>query len=174
MNVLSDLEGFAPIAEGEPRILILGTMPGTASLQKRQYYGHSRNAFWPIMAELFGGGAGDSYPLRKQKLIENGVAVWDVLQGCQRQGSLDANISMKSIRLNNFAEFFDRYGRIERVFFNGGMAEAVYTRYILPDMALRLKALEYVRLPSTSPANASFNFKEKLEAWRVIKQSVVK
>lgn len=171
---MSDIEGFAPIASGEPKVLILGSMPSAASLQKQQYYGHARNAFWPIMAELFGADCNRSYAQRTQMLSDNGIAVWDVIKSCQRQGSLDANIALGSIKLNDFAGFFDEYRLIGRVFFNGGMAEALYKKYVFPALPERYCYLEYQRLPSTSPACAALNFKKKLEAWRAITQRVVK
>lgn len=173
-NVTSKIQGFAPIASGEPNILILGSMPSEESLRQQQYYGHARNAFWPIMAELFGADGKLDYLQRKQMLIDNGIALWDVLKSCQRRGSLDANISMDSIILNDFANFFDQYRTIGRVIFNGGMAESVYRKYILSTLPGRFGTLEYRRLPSTSPACASLTFKEKLEAWRLVKQYVIK
>jgi TDG/mug DNA glycosylase family protein len=173
-SALSDIEGFPPIASGEPNVLILGSMPSVTSLQKQQYYGHAKNAFWPIMAELFNFDRHLSYFQRTQILTDHRIAVWDVLQKCQRHGSLDANIAWESIQINNFELFFDQYRLIKRVFFNGGMAESVYKKHILPELPSRFRYLQYMRLPSTSPANASLNFKEKLEAWRVILQPVVK
>jgi hypoxanthine-DNA glycosylase len=173
-SVISDIEGFAPIASGQPKVLILGSMPGVASLQKQQYYGHDRNAFWPIMAELFGAKLSNSYQQQTRMLCENGIAAWDVLKSCRRQGSLDANISLGTIKLNDFADFYDEYRLIVRVFFNGGMAETLYKKHIFPVLPQHYGTLEYRRLPSTSPAYATLNFKEKLEAWRAITQHVVK
>lgn len=173
-TTLSNIEGFAPIASGEPRVLILGSMPGEASLQKQEYYGHIRNAFWPIMAELFGTDSQLSYAQKKAILIENGIAVWDVLQSCRRNGSLDSAIAMASIKTNDFSGFFERFRSIRQVFFNGGMASTVYRRYILGTLQGKHDYLEYYNLPSTSPAYATLNFTDKLEAWRLIKQPVVK
>jgi len=175
MNMrVTDIEGFAPIASGEPRVLILGSMPGEASLKKQEYYGHLRNAFWPIMAELFGADSHFSYPQKKAILIDNGIAVWDVLKSCQRNGSLDSNISIASIKINDFSSFFEQFRSIRRVFFNGGMALTVYKRYIFEALQGKYDYLEYYQLPSTSPAYATLNFAEKLDAWRPIKQPVVK
>lgn len=173
MTVL-DIEGFAPIASGKPRVLILGSMPGEASLKKREYYGHARNAFWPIMSELFGADSSFSYSQRKAMLIDNGIAVWDVLQSCRRNGSLDSNISLASIKFNDFLSFFDQFRSIRRVFFNGGMASTVYRKHISGSLQGKYDHLEYYKLPSTSPAYATLNFAQKLDAWRVIKQPVVK
>ncbi|WP_020564751.1 DNA-deoxyinosine glycosylase [Methylosarcina fibrata] len=173
-NALSDIEGFPPIVAGNPHLLILGSMPGITSLQKRQYYGHAQNAFWPILGELFGFDYRLDYLLRKKILTDQGIAVWDVLQSCRRQGSLDANIAPASIRVNDFALFFEQFPSIRQVFFNGGMAAGFYKKYVLPGLPSRFDYLDYRRLPSTSPAHASLNFGEKLEAWRAILPSVVK
>lgn len=164
----SDIEGFAPIAAGKPTILILGTMPGAASLQRQQYYGHARNAFWPIVTALFGQQAIYDYDQLLELLISNGIALWDVLRSCRRQGSLDANIAPETIKVNDFPDFFARHSYISRIFFNGAAAEALFKKHVLKELPLRRFA--YYRLPSTSPANASFSFAEKLAAWRLISQ----
>jgi len=174
VNDVSGNDGFAPIVSEQAKVLILGTMPGTASLLKQQYYGHPRNAFWPIMAALFGANIEFDYQQRKEILIANGIAVWDVLQYCRRLGSLDANIDMASIKINDFGSFFARYELITQVFFNGLTAEKMYKCHVLSTLNNRFPRLEYRRLPSTSPAHASLGLAQKIEAWRVIKESVVK
>ena len=170
----SDIEGFAPIVSGNASVLILGTMPSEASLRRQQYYGHSRNAFWPIMSALYGFNTELGYQGRKEMLMENGVAVWDVLQSCNRLGSLDANIKQSTLVTNDFVDFFTEYNLINRVFFNGKMAEKLYQKRILPALNQRFSYLEYRCLPSTSPAYAALKFTQKLEAWKVIKEPVVK
>jgi hypoxanthine-DNA glycosylase len=171
---MSAIDGFAPIVSGNARVLILGTMPSEASLLRQQYYGHPRNAFWPIMSELFGSDPGLCYQRRKELLINNGIAVWDVLESCHRLGSLDSNIKLATIRANDFTGFFSEYKGIKRVFFNGRMAEKLYQKRVLPILNHRFSYLQYQCLPSTSPANASLKFEQKIEAWKVIKQHVVK
>ena len=171
---MSDIDGFAPIVSPNSSKLILGTMPGEASLLRQQYYGHSRNVFWPIMSALFDLNPGLCYRCRKQALSENGIAVWDVLQSCNRVGSLDSGINQETIRTNDFAGFFTEYKSIKQVFFNGRMSEKLYQKWILPTLNHRFSYLEYLYLPSTSPAYASLKFGPKIEAWKVIKQPVVK
>lgn len=171
---MSAINGFAPIVSGNASVLILGSMPSEASLLRQQYYGHPRNAFWPIMSALFGSDPELCYQRRKEMLMENGIAVWDVLQSCSRLGSLDSSIKLATIRTNDFADFFAEYKYIKRVFFNGRMAEKLYQKRILPALNDRFSYLEYQCLPSTSPANASLKFEQKIEAWKVIKQHVVK
>ena len=174
MTNRSDIEGFSPIVSGNASVLILGTMPSEASLRRQQYYGHSRNAFWPIMSALYGFNPELGYQHRKERLMENGVAVWDVLQRCNRLGSLDANIKQSTLVTNDFAGFFTEYGLIKRVFFNGKMAEKLYQKRIFPALNQHFSYLEYRCLPSTSPAYAALKCDQKIEAWKVIKEPVVK
>ncbi len=150
-------------------MLILGTMPSEASLLKQQYYGHPRNAFWPIMAVLYGINPDADYELRKAVLLGNGVAVWDVLQSCSRKGSSDARIDEGSIKINDFAGFFLRYPAIKRIAFNGRMAEKLYKKHVLPSLNQRIAEFESQCLPSTSPAYAALSLEKKVEAWKAIK-----
>jgi TDG/mug DNA glycosylase family protein len=168
-GTLSD--GFASIANNDAVLLILGSMPGVASLQAGQYYAHPRNAFWPIMGGLFGATPELTYPQRMQLLVLNKIAVWDVLQRCSRIGSLDADIDLNTIQTNDFSEFFAGHKMVVNVFFNGGAAEKLYRRFVLPDLGQRFEYLRYQRLPSTSPAYAAMKLPEKIAAWQVIKQA---
>lgn len=168
---MSNLDSFAPIVSKNAKVLILGTMPGAASLMKQQYYGHPRNAFWPIMNALFAMAPELCYVERKQVLINNSIAVWDVLKSCNRPGSLDSKIDMTSIRINQFDAFFAEYSGIKHVYFNGAMAEKLYQKYCSPTLCHPFCYLEYRRLPSTSPAYASLSEAQKTEAWKIIKQA---
>ena len=159
------IAGFPPIAAADARILILGSMPGVASLQAAQYYAHPHNAFWRIMGELIGFDPVQPYGERVVALQVAHVAVWDVLQSCVREGSLDTAIEHDTIVANDFADFFTRHPQIGQVFFNGGTAETCYRRYIAAAVD---RPLQLTRLPSTSPANASYSFARKLDAWRAI------
>ncbi|HTO56242.1 MAG TPA: DNA-deoxyinosine glycosylase, partial [Pseudomonadales bacterium] len=113
------VRSFPPIGRTSARTLILGTMPGVASLAAGQYYGHPRNAFWRIVGELFGFDPAASYATRVRRLADSGVAVWDVLASCERAGSLDSRIDPESVVPNDFADFFAAHRRIERICFNG-------------------------------------------------------
>jgi len=168
------ISGFPPIAASDATMLILGTMPSVASLQKQQYYGHPRNAFWPMMVELLAMSAALSYEERAARLKAYGLAVWDVLQSCHREGSLDADIDASSIEANDFAEFFTLHSDIRQVFFNGGMAERLYRKHVLIGLPSTYAYLRYQRLPSTSPAFASLSYAQKLAAWKSIKTDMVK
>lgn len=154
------LEGFPPIADDGAQILILGNMPSVMSLAARQYYGNPRNAFWRITGDIFGFDAEADYAERTAAIRDGGVAVWDVLRLCRRQGSLDSAIEPDSMVANDFAAFFDAHPAIDRVFFNGAAAEKNFGRLAGIDRPLR-----YRRLPSTSPAQ-TMRYADKLAAWR--------
>lgn len=165
---MSAVRSFAPVAQRDARILILGSMPGVASLTAGEYYAHGRNAFWPIMGALFGFDAAMPYPQRVEALQAARVAVWDVLQSCVRQGSLDTAIDRASEVANDFPAFFREHPGITQIFFNGGAAEAAFRRHVLPlsSYAPASSRLTLARLPSSSPANAAFSFERKLATWQ--------
>lgn len=164
---MAHVRSFPPIVGRSPHTLILGTMPGTASLNAQQYYAHPRNAFWGILANLLGFDADLDYAARTQRVVAAGIAVWDVLRSCKRPGSLDSSIEAASIVANDFNTFFARHAGIEQVCFNGAAAESLYRRHVLQTLAPTTPQRRYVRLPSTSPANASIRVAEKTELWRV-------
>ncbi|MGY6217415.1 DNA-deoxyinosine glycosylase [Methylolobus aquaticus] len=161
---------FPPVADCNARVLILGSMPGVASLQAGQYYAHPRNAFWPILAALLDWPSGVAYAERLARLRAARIALWDVLQSCRRDGSLDAAIDDTSIVPNDFGRFLLQHTRITHVFFNGSKAESAFRRYVLPELFCADR-LVCERLPSTSPAHAARGFDEKLRAWRRVVQS---
>jgi hypoxanthine-DNA glycosylase len=163
---------FPPIATPDARVLILGSVPSIASLAKQQYYGHPQNSFWPIMGRLFGADRELPYDERKRILHEHGVAVWDVLRECHREGSMDADIRVDSETPNDFAMFFRKHQRITAIFFNGQRSEAMFRRHALPIMAQLDREFRYVRLPSTSPAHAGRSFAQKLAAWRAVARAL--
>jgi len=157
-------KSFPPIVGPDARVLILGSMPGAASLHAGQYYAHKHNSFWRIVGELFGAGLDLPYPDRLQILTRSGVALWDVLESCVRIGSLDSAITDE--HPNDFAAFFAEHRCIDHIFFNGAKAEQAFTRRVLPTLAPNRLTLR--RLPSTSPAHAGMSFQRKLDAWRVV------
>jgi len=159
---------FPPIEDPHARVLILGSMPGQASLVANQYYAHPHNAFWPILSELLGLPKGAPYALKIQALKTAHIALWDVLQSCTREGSLDAHIQPSSEKPNNFQLFFKTHPNIRHVFFNGSKAENCFKRHVLKTLKPFSwpSSLSYMRLPSTSPAHASRSYAQKLEVWR--------
>jgi hypoxanthine-DNA glycosylase len=158
------LQGFPPIVAAGARLLILGNMPGVASLNAQQYYAHSRNAFWRLTGELYGFDPTTPYDERVAALGAAGVAVWDVLRSCRRVGSLDSAVERESMVANDFGALFTNYPTITHVGFNGAAAEKNYRRLVDP-AADPDRALRYSRLPSTSPAH-TLRFEDKLAAWR--------
>ncbi len=162
------VRSFPPIESDRARVLVLGSMPGGASLAASRYYAHPQNLFWRIMLDLLGGEPGLAYSSRIRLLKANGIALWDVLESCVREGSLDSAIEEETIAVNDFVSFYRGHPRIERVFFNGAKAEASYRRYVRASVGEVGRPREYLRLPSTSPAHAALSFGKKLEAWRVV------
>ena len=159
------IRGFPPIERRGARVLVLGSMPGVASLAAKEYYAHPRNQFWRIVGELYGFDPAVPYRRRTQTLCLAGVALWDVLASCARPGSLDADIDERSIVVNPFTRFLAAHPRIRRVCFNGRKAEAAWRRYVHCELP-EARALSYVLLPSTSPAHAGMSYPRKLRAWR--------
>lgn len=157
---------FEPIADEHAEILILGSIPGQASLAAGQYYAHHRNAFWIIISNLLQIDPAIPYKSKIQELKSARIALWDVLQSCKRTGSLDSGIATDTLMVNDFQTFFQSHKKIKRVFFNGAKAEACFKRHILRQTALDY--ISFTRLPSTSPANATISFAHKLVAWRLI------
>lgn len=164
---MSRLEAFPPITTAAAHTLILGSMPGAASLAAGQYYAHPRNHFWPIIEAVLGIDARQPYAQRTRQLAALGFALWDVLAACRRPGSLDSRIDRDSLELNDFATFLREHRHVARVFFNGGTAERLFRRHVAPALAGH-GPLSMTRLPSTSPANASVSYDAKLAAWRSI------
>ena len=162
------LTGFEPVAGKDCSVLILGSMPGAVSLHRHQYYAHPRNAFWPIMEELFGIEKDRDYVERCSMLSACGVAVWDVLKACKRPGSLDSSIRAGTEQVNDFEKFFVGHAAIMAVFFNGGAAERLYKRNVLSSNMKQNDEMYYHRLPSSSPAYASMAYQEKARQWRII------
>lgn len=163
---MSDIQSFPPIAGPNARILILGSIPGKASLDAGEYYAHPRNQFWPIIAALLQCGPLADYPSKISALLDANIAVWDVMQSCYRPGSLDSAIDKNSVVANNFPGFLADHPRIRRIFFNGATAEQAFRRLVLPNL-LNPK-LQLQRLPSTSPAHAALSLQQKLQYWSAV------
>lgn len=165
MNHDDFAESFAPVANRDARVLILGSIPGRESLKAQRYYAHPRNQFWKIMSALLGFAPDAPYAQRLLALQSSRIALWDVLRSCERPGSLDASIRWESEKANDFHGFFKQYPDIRAVFCNGAKAYCAYDKHVKPELQGHPKA---VCLPSTSPAHASRSFAQKLEAWKVV------
>ncbi|MET1054581.1 MAG: DNA-deoxyinosine glycosylase [Pedobacter sp.] len=150
---------FPPIVDEHCTVLLLGTMPGDRSLRLQQYYGHAGNHFWKLIYTLFDQPLQPDYEQRKSFLLEHHIALWDVLESCTCEGSLDSNI--KNEVVNDFAAFYEQYPNLSHVFFDSRKAEEFYLKYVGKSMDKI-----YHLLPSPSRANASKSFEQKLEAWK--------
>ena len=161
---MTEVHSFAPVVGRNPRILILGSMPGVASLEAVQYYAHPRNAFWPIMGELFGFDAQVDYAQRIAQIREQPVVLWDTLQSCVRPGSLDSAIERDSVKANDIPGLLKTHRGIRAVACNGASSANYFRKLVLPELAP--DSIELLPMPSTSPANAGMTFEQKREAWR--------
>ncbi|NOQ14950.1 MAG: DNA-deoxyinosine glycosylase [Methyloprofundus sp.] len=166
---MTQISGFNILGNQKAQLLILGSMPSVTSLEKQQYYAHPRNAFWPIMAALFNEDKLLDYQQGQLLLQAQGIAVWDVLKSCVRQGSLDSAIDKNSMEINDFISLFKTFRQIRCVFFNGGTAESLYKKNVYQRLPVEYRTLNYAKLPSTSPAYAAMCYKDKLAAWTALK-----
>jgi len=161
------VESFPPQIGAGCVLLILGTMPSLRSLELRQSYGHRFNLFWPFMGELFDAGAELPYAERIARLQRRGVGIWDVLQQCERPGSLDSSIVRASEVPNDIPALLRTHPGIRAIALNGGRAQQSFRRHALPRMDTSLRdRLTLLDLPSTSPANASMSRAAKLMRWQ--------
>jgi hypoxanthine-DNA glycosylase len=159
------LTGLPPLLGPASRVLVLGSMPGAASLGAGEYYAHPRNAFWDIIGRRLGFDPSAPYADRSVALLDSGIALWDVIGACRRHGSLDAAIEAASIRINPIAELLAAQPSIHRVATNGTLAARLFDRHVA---SLLTRPVEVLRLPSTSPANASWSLDRKRAAWQGI------
>lgn len=166
---MARIESLNYIADEKAKILILGSIPGKESLAKQQYYAHPKNLFWHFMAELLEFDFSLPYSEKTEILKTNHVALWDVIENCKRVTSLDSDIKKDSVKPNNFLLFFKKHPHMKNIFFNGRMAEHLYTKRVLPLLKNRYPEIQYHFLPSTSPANASIKKSVKLQEWTKIK-----
>jgi hypoxanthine-DNA glycosylase len=160
------LQGLPPLLNHDTRLVVLGSFPGVASLRAQQYYGHPHNQFWKIVATLLAAHPLDAtavlampYAQRVQWLLGQGVGVWDVYAMCEREGSLDTAI--QNAQTNDLQSLRIRCPALQAIAHNGGESfkHAQHTRAL---------GLPVYRLPSTSPAHASWSFERKRDAWREV------
>ena len=182
------LTGLPPLVSSRTRLLILGSFPGVASLAAQQYYGHPQNHFWKILQAIWPSSQGDirtaSYQIRSEWLLSKGLGVWDVYAACEREGSRDSNI--RNAVVNDFAGLRQTCPKLEAIAHNGGESFK-HSKYVMialsaagppqgakapsggsEDTPVRSVGVQFHRLPSTSPANASWSFERKLAAWREV------
>lgn len=153
------INSFPPIVNQQSKTLILGTMPGATSLEKYEYYGYTHNQFWKIMYTLFHElPVSENFEDKVTLLHNNNIALWDVLQGCERQGSLDSKI--KNHVENDIPALLKKYPNISKIIFNGKESHRYFNRAFGV-----IEGLDYYTMPSTSPAY-TIKFDNKLKLWR--------
>lgn len=162
---MSNALGFPPLVGESPRVLILGSLPGQASLRAQAYYAMPRNAFWPILATVIGTPADAQYTSRCAALVDKGIALWDVCASARRQGSLDADIERDSVEPNPLGRLLTDHSSIQAILFNGQAAAALYARHVIQTLSPVAAALPRITLPSTSPAHARLSFQRKAAQW---------
>ncbi|MGZ3863633.1 MAG: DNA-deoxyinosine glycosylase [Bacteroidia bacterium] len=159
MKLNNACESFPFVVSKTTKLIILGTMPGKISLLHQQYYAHPRNIFWKIIYGAYGLNVEEVYQRRLEFLINKKIGLWDTLQHCERNGSLDVDI--KNEQPNNFKLLFEQYPNIKSIAFNGKKAHNYFKKHI----GLNPDEYKYFILPSTSPANSTKKYEQKLIEW---------
>ncbi|HEY8011426.1 MAG TPA: DNA-deoxyinosine glycosylase [Rudaea sp.] len=160
---------FPPQVCADCRVLVLGTVPSLRSLELHQSYGHRQNLFWPFMGELFDAGPDLPYAQRIARLHARGIGIWDVYKHVERPGSLDSSIVKASEVPNAIPRLLVKYPTIRAIALNGAKAAEGFQRHVEGKLSATLRArVELLKLPSTSPANASIARAEKLRRWRIL------
>ncbi len=149
---------FEPVYDKDSRILILGTFPSVKSRENRFYYGHPQNRFWKLLAKLTESPLPETIEEKKEMLLKNQIAIWDVIASCSIMGSSDSSI--RDVVANDISSLLSKT-RITSIYGNGAKACELYDRYVKAQTGK-----EIVRLPSTSPANAAYQMERLYKEWR--------
>ena len=157
---------FEPVYNEASRVLILGTFPSVKSREQGFYYGHPQNRFWKLLARIFECPIPENIEEKKQMLLRNHVAIWDVIASCEIVGSSDSSI--RNVVPTNLCEVISK-APIEKIYANGAMAANLYDKY-----QKQLTQRDIIKLPSTSPANAVWNMERLYEVWKNIKEVPIK
>ena len=155
------ISSFPAIIDQNSKILILGSIPGVKSLEKQEYYGHPQNKFWKIIFELFNEEFSENYTHKINILEKNHIEIWDVIDSCERKGSLDSEI--KNEEANPILELLENHKKISAIFCNGGKSFKILQHILGKGFRIPI-----ILLPSTSPLH-TISFEEKLEKWKIIR-----
>ena len=155
---------IAPVYDKNSRILILGSFPSVKSREQQFFYGHKQNRFWKVLAGILGCALPQPIEEKKQLLLTHHIAVWDVIQSCEIEGSSDASI--RDVVPNDLSEILTT-ADIQAIYTNGGKAYELYNKYIYP-----VNGIKAQKLPSTSPANAGYSLERLKEAWAEIVKTI--
>ena len=151
---------FDPVFDAESKILILGSFPSVKSRENNFFYGHPQNRFWKVMANVLEWEVPTTIEEKREMLLENHVAVWDVIASCSIVGSSDTSI--KDVVVNDFSRILEN-SKVERIYVNGGKAYELYHKY-----AEKVTGIQAVKLPSTSPTNAAWSLEKLTKTWKEI------
>lgn len=149
-----------PLFNEHSKILILGSFPSVKSREGHFFYNHPQNRFWRVLAAEMGQETPQTIPEKREFLLQNGIALWDVIASCEIEGSSDSSI--RNVVPNDIRSILEA-ADIRQIYVNGGTAEKLYKKYIFP-----VTGRAAVRLPSTSPANAACSLEKLIEQWKVI------
>lgn len=153
---------FSPVFDGNSEILILGSLPSVKSRENAFYYGHPQNRFWRVLASIYRTEVPDSIEGKTGLLLNNRIALWDVISSCDIRGSSDSSIrNVVPTDLNHII----KDANIRHIYANGKTAAALYNKY-----QFKKTGVSITTLPSTSPANAVWTFERLCEAWKIIKE----
>ena len=156
------IHNIPPVFDKNSEILILGSFPSVKSREAEFFYGHKQNRFWKVTSAVFGCNVPETIDEKKRFLLENRIALWDVIARCEITGSSD--VSIKNAVANNLDVILDT-AEIKNIYVNGKTAEKYYNKYLLEKTKINA-----VCLPSTSPANAAYSVEKLIEKWKIIKQ----
>ncbi len=151
-----------PLFDENSKTLILGSFPSVKSREAAFFYGHPQNRFWAVIAEVFGEEKPVTVEEKKRLVLNNNLALWDVIASCEIVGSSDSSIS--DVTANDLSVIINN-SKVENIFVNGKTAEKYYNKYTYSETGIKA-----VCLPSTSPANAAWSLKKLVEAWKIIKK----
>ncbi len=151
-----------PLFNEESETLILGSFPSVKSREAAFFYGHPQNRFWTVVAEIYGYDKPQTVEEKTKLILENKLAMWDVIESCEIEGSADSTIT--NVTANDLSIILSN-SKVDRIFVNGKTAEKYYKKYTYPKTGIKA-----VCLPSTSPANAAWNVKRLVDAWKIIKK----
>jgi hypoxanthine-DNA glycosylase len=158
--MMTQTHPIPPIYNKNSKILILGSFPSVKSREQQFFYGHKQNRFWKVLSQIL------EYPLpqdisqKREMLLNNHIALWDVIASCSITGSSDASIT--DVVPNDISQILET-ADIQAIYCNGTKAYELYQKYIYPTNKIQAK-----KLPSTSPANAAYSMERLVEAWKII------
>lgn len=154
---------FLPVFDSNSKILILGSIPSVKSRENGFYYGHPQNRFWKVISGVFNTNTPETITEKKEMLLQNHIAIWDVIQSCDIIGSSDSSI--KNVVPSDINLILNRCD-IKAIYANGKTAAKLYRKY-----TLEKTGRDIIELPSTSPANAAYGLEKLIIEWIRIKNA---